>query len=846
MTPRPPTPKIAEIEALRIVFFGSPRSGKTSLLEAFERIASNEAETAPLPLKHADRTDPIRRELIPQIVLVDLPDINLVARAVLLLDCDGEACAALLSQPSEWKRAKARGELGQAIRNADALVLIIEARSGEVEVETQFRAFQEFLNALRDRRTFDREVGGWPIFLTLTKCDKLHEPGLAIRSWLNRIDEELADLEARFHEHFGGDIEAPNDFFSFGSLRPSTEATSTNLPAELCDAAYDLADGTLNLNKFVPKVLLAARDYRSRSRAARRRLKWTAAGVVSLFAIMLVLMLGLFAVGEPTPLEKLTGRVQSLQLQNEPAANRLSEKNLPLRKRELEQIQRSPEFAALPNGLREFVDSQSREIDAYSEYKLEFAAPQFAPADVRTLGMYQRLQHDLDTKLAPPSAFADKWRDTEAAQLRQKWRDDLRLLGEYEDRAHTWYRRLISEATDLIVHAQQANWRQQIDRLIRDANAPPFISAGVPASQSATLPVPGSPSLAIARGAPLTFGDVFRFERADFAKRDWDLAERRLLDLLDLTDALGITVNSDYKIGPGEPAAVLNLPESSGNAAESRSLAGKRLDYLKKRFPRAAEGTAYWQTVGYPEPLQSELSRRLRLAAETGLRHARQLIDAELKLDLARVDTPADWRRLVDAQTGLLLQPELKSWGRFLQLLLSWSDPGRGEADPVVELTEFLKRDKFAFPISAVEVYLPNSLRVQVLSPDGGLQLTVTPSSGEARTLLLKPSAEVKSDANGSTYRFLPAIPLTPLEYKPGDGFTAELPLKAGASKYILRWSRARTSTFAFEKLLLDPDLERLQPAEKPQRATGVRVKILPEPPGAIIPELLPTTTGIN
>lgn len=835
MISRLPTPRSAEADALRIVFFGTPRSGKSSLLAAFERIASAEAEMEPVPLKHAQEADPIRRELIPQIVLVDLPDANLVAKAVLLLDCDGEASAKLFNQPGELERTIARGELAVAIHNADALVLIVEARSNEGEIEAHLIAFEEFLKCLRTGRSFDREVGGWPIFLTLTKCDKLFEPGMSTQIWLERVEREKETLEAQFVERFEELIEKPGDVFSFGSVQLSMEATSANLPDALRDPAYNLENGTHNLDSYVPKVLLAAGEFRSRTRAARRRLKWTASGVVALLASMVLLMLGLFVAGEASPLEKLASRVQTLQTQNEPAALRLSEKNIDKRKSELELIRDSQDFPRLPVGLQQFVQSRLQEIEAYRVYKSEFAAPQFAPADVRTFGMYQRLQHELETKLAPPPEQAQLWNETEAVRLRQKWRDDLRLLGEYEDRVHSWYRQLIVEATDLMVNSQQPGWRQQIDRIVREAGQPTFSPPGTALQNSAPLPLPGSQRLLITRGEPLTFGDVYRYERADFAKRDWELSERRLLDLRDLTDAVGLTVN------PDEPTAVLILPEPSANLNDSRLLAGQRLDTLNKQFPRAAEGRAYWQTTLYPEPLQQELSRRLRLAAETGLRHVRLLLDNELKLGNGRVDTPADWHRLVDSPKCLLLQSELRSWGRFLQLLLSWSDPTRGEADPVAELTEFLKADQFTLPISAVEVSVPNSLRVQIFTPDGVLLLT----SG-SRTLRLKLSDEVKSDANGSTYRFVPAIPLTPLEYRPGESFTAELPLKAGTSKYVLRWTRSRTTTFAVEKLFLDPDLERLQPAEKPQRTTGIRVKILPEKPGGLIPELLPTLTGVN
>ncbi len=837
---RATTPAGAEVEALRIVFFGTPRSGKTKLLEAFERIASADAETVPLVVKADVHGALAPREVVSKIVLVDLPDSNLVARSALLLDCDGEAAGRLFGHPDALHRSRGKSELVDAIRAADALVLIVEARSTEGEIEAQFGAFEQFLRSLREGRTFGREVGGWPIFLTLTMSDKLCETGMEAHEWLERVEREKNRLRDQFVARFDEVVEAPGEFYSFGSLRLSTEATATQLPEDLKDNAYDTQGGTLNLDTYVPGVLEAAGEYHHRRVTARRRLNWTATGVVALFGAMLLLVLGLFTAAEPSPLERLAARVQALQSQREPAASRLAEKNLASRRAELEKIRDSRGFSELPAESQTFVLERLREIDAYRDYAHEFAPPQFAPADVRTLGMFQRLRTELDSKLAPPGEYAPEWADTEAVRLREKWRDDLRLLSEYEDRVHNWYRRLIAEATELAVQPQQGGWRSQIGRLIADAEAFPFVPPGNPASLP-MYPVPGSRTLTVARGEALTFGDVLRYERADFAKRDWELAERRLLDLRDLCDAVGLTI--DPESHGSDP--LLRLPEPNGKRAESMALGGNLMEILVKIIPRAAAGTAYWQTATFPDPLRQELSRRLTLAAETGRRHVRFLIESELKRD-GRPDTPADWQKLVAAPSGLLLLPDLQSWGRLLQLLHSWSDAGRGEADPVAGLAEFLKRDKHALPLSAVEIYLPHSLRVQVLEPAGALQLTVTPETGAPRVLSLKVSADVKSDANGSTYRFVPDVPLTPLDYRPGERFDAELPLKAGANRYVLRWNRSRTDSFAFEKLLLDPDLERVQPAEKPQRAPGVRVKILPEKAGGLVPELLPAVRGIN
>jgi len=141
MIPRPQTPLSAEKNAPRIVFFGMPSSGKSDLLASFKSLASGDAEDEPIELSPSENPTP----LVPHRFLVDLPDVPGSSRAVVLLDCDGQACARLLNQPGELARNKARGELGNAIRDADALVLVIQARAERWQIDESFAGFNKFL-----------------------------------------------------------------------------------------------------------------------------------------------------------------------------------------------------------------------------------------------------------------------------------------------------------------------------------------------------------------------------------------------------------------------------------------------------------------------------------------------------------------------------------------------------------------------------------------------------------------------------------------------------------------------------------------------------------------------------
>jgi hypothetical protein len=89
------------------------------------------------------------------------------------------------------------------------------------------------------------------------------------------------------------------------------------------------------------------------------------------------------------------------------------------------------------------------------------------------------------------------------------------------------------------------------------------------------------------------------------------------------------------------------------------------------------------------------------------------------------------------------------------------------------------------------------------------------------------------------TYRFAPTLEGI-IAYRPGEGFTAELPLTDGDTKYVLRWTDSRTVTYQFEKLTREPVIVPDGPGAVPQQATGVRVTVAPDATTFRVPELLP------
>jgi hypothetical protein len=439
---------------------------------------------------------------------------------------------------------------------------------------------------------------------------------------------------------------------------------------------------------------------------------------------------------------------------------------------------------------------------------------------VRSRAELDRLDADLAGELAPPAEFAAAWAETQAVRLWDKWRTDAGLLRRSEETLYEWYRGLVRRATALqLVPAIDARWRQDVTALTTDGSRPPFQSDD---------PIPGSPRVPVRGGAVLTYLPAFEFDRIALARQDWDGERGRLLDLRGLADALGMTA------GPASPPAVLDLPEPTDDAVASKTLPGDRLHALHTAYPSPSGDYRQWAVSRFPDPIRKELRDRLDRVFDTGARHAKRLILDRLK------PSPVERTNWLPVTSWLETDPAMKQWGQFLAILRRLAgDPG---GDPVAELVEFLRKPDFEAEVRAIELTVPDDLRGQRAVPTGPFEIVVRASPPDAveTRYRFRLEGDPRRDGPTSVARFVPEGHTGKMTLRSDDLVSATVTLKAGGREFRLDWINGRSREFTFDRLRSQPDAKQADGSGPGERATGVKLVLLPENGWPAIPALLP------
>ena len=815
MTTDPP----ADPAVPRVLLFGHPGSGKSSLLGALLQAADAQPATLGAEILDPPRTLELLRDHIyhdtdfrntgTELLRYRLrlrphsanADPGAVPPAVELLDCDGAAANALLRHPDPLTDRRVRGTVAAAVVAADLIALVVNAADDDDKLNRSFDDFVMFLERVHGRKAFGREVGGFPVYVVLTHCDLLAKRGDTPAAWEARVRETEQRVVARFAEFLDEHTTAaPADdspYLPFGGLEVEGYAVAVRRPALLADP--DPANEPFGVAEFFRDAVTAAAVHRGRVRASGRRLKVMVWAVLLAVAGMVAGAVGVSAFQPPPADPGLTDRVRGYELRESPAAVRLAEKNLARNKRVLVGYRADPWFPALPDDLREFVDGRLREIDDYEAYRAKLAATP-APADARTLDDLDRAAAALADDLALPPDYT--WADTEAALLRDKWLADVDLIRAAEGAWFDWYRGLVNQGTTLTVTPGfGGDWRARVGELDAAADRPPFDPAA---------PLPESEEVAQPRGEAVAYRVPFEFDRVYQARHDWDFTRTRLLHLRDLADALGLTPD------PGDPArrALAVGPPGAGDTA---SLPADRLAALARHYPRPSplyprpEGAAgpdlgagpaaypEWALANFPEPGRAALAARVRESAENGGRHVRDLL-ARLHPPPA-ADTPGGRARAADALGG----PPFRAWGQYLHLLARLENPRA--ADPVADLAAFLKTEQFDFDVKGFELAIPLSLRVPVVVPAGPVAVTVTPRDGGAAvTRTFAAAGDGAQQGLVTVHRFASDAGFA---YRPGDGFRVEVAARSGDQRFKLVWEDGGSPTFQFDRLAREPKIVR-------------------------------------
>jgi len=825
-----PFPHKKEQLPLTIILLGAPKSGKSLLIQALLRNPT-QSQDDPLELQHvSDNAIPRCGELYEYRTVWEHPYHSGHFSPVRLYECDRKSAEELVDKPECLLSHVDHRALTEAIGTADTVVLVIHATAPIGEIEYLFHAFREFLDNLEQSRAYRREVGGLPVFLTLTKCDALAQPADEPTDWLRRIEDRKAEITRLFQDYFAEELAdddptqiEPIRFLDFGSLDVQVAATAIQLPAGAIFRPLGDANGCFEIARLRHDLFVAASEYRQRKIVAQQRLLWMLGGLTVLILMMMIGAGSFTSWGMSGPVDALARRVIRHQNHEGPPAVRLADSIRKANQKELEAIQQMPLFPRLPAQLQEYVKSRVREYQAYEVYRRQFAPPQLAPQDLRTRAEIEELRQRLETTIVPPPEYRNAWQQTTASQLREKWRIDLELLSSAEDILFTWYRGLERRASDLlfIMEPPGNRWRRDVAALFERAATPPFSPAD---------PIPGSPSLpGIARGEPIRYATAFEFDRILLALRDWHDSQQRLTNLRDLCDLLGLT--------SGDTPALLQLPEPE-SAEQSRALANDRLMALEQAFPDADPAHPDWSVSQFPDPVRRWLEPRLRSVYETGIRHGQRILEAELRHHSGRFDHPG----LNKALLAALQSPHWQHWQRLLSYMQRWANITEADVDPVTELARFLQDQRFTISVDSLELSLPDDLLDRGGQPSGPLILTwKSRDAQKPREFRFLAEGMPRLERPVTRLRFVAESKPVRMEYHPGDQLSLALPLRAGGQEYRLLWNQPRSEQYQFDVLRQPARLERLGPFPlPPEPAAGVILAPSPEAGWPRVPALFP------
>jgi len=511
--------------ALRIVLFGMPDAGKSSLLGALAQAAQvqepvldghlNDLSKGLIELQrrlYEDRPRETLEEVTPYPVVIEpLPAGSAsVARAAVLMDCDGRVANDLLSRRRTLGADAEGGALARAIVEADTLVLAVDASASTEAMEQDFAQFGRFLRLLEQDRGQRSEVGGLPVYLVLTKCDLIARTSDSNIAWMERIEERKRQVHQKFQEFLAN--QAGQEPVPFGRIELHLWATAVKRPA-LSDAPARPRE-PYGVAELFRQCLDSATAFRLRHARAARRLRLVLGSVLGLAGGM-VLLIGYFLGSRPdSQTAALENEIRAFRSSNDRPAM-LYKEPVEGRIKLLKRVKSDADFPSLPGDLRDYVSATLDELEAYERYYKEFLDRVQDPRFARSLEALNQIEEGL-RQLPLPPANETAWAQAPAGLRRRQWEQDIKLLRREVDKA-------VATLTDLIRRGRRlgdesislGQYRRLRDELLREDGRLPYRE-----SERGRL-LPGSEGL--------TYDNVLQFERVEALWRAWQNVKQKLM-----------------------------------------------------------------------------------------------------------------------------------------------------------------------------------------------------------------------------------------------------------------------------------------------------------------------------
>jgi hypothetical protein len=792
-------------DGLRLVLFGLPGAGKSSILGALGQAAQLQPNLLNGQLTDlSDGLQELRQrlyesgqqrteeEVMPYPVQVRPLSGAGTPRAAVLIDCDGAVANDLLERRRELDEKSPEGTLARAILRADALVLLIDASAPPERITKVFGQFKHFLHLLEEGRGLRIEVGGLPVFVVLTKCDLLAGPSDSVMDWMEHIEQRKRELDQHFRDFLARDT-APDGSIPFGRIALHLWATAVMRPQLGRTAAKPREP--FGVAELFRQALDRAEEYEERRRQASRRLRWTAGIAASLATVMVGLTVGLAAFNQEKPRSELERKIESFRFHDPPtAAERLAlpASRLNYQLGELRKYQEEPGFADLPAEQRDYVQNRIDEITDYLDY-LDKILQARAPADLTTESRLTALEEDLRGPLRP----REEWTATEAGKFYQARLRAVDTLREAADRLRKWYRDSTEQAQNLLTfddnRRPDAEWYHEVKPLLDPKRQPPYA---------------GSDFLDEAKS--LRAATVLNFPSVLKERLLWEQKKLQLERVRNVAAALGL-------VGPGhEPPPILAIPDSftlknAPDLAEKlkRAYPSYQTDFVLTDVPpalvREISRTARSYYANLLGPAQAEVLRHLKTAGE----ETRSMWD-EVRQWLRNPTELTDWRVLANPLAAL-----------------------QGLPDPVSDLADFLAKNNFTVGPDTLWLEGPDDLRDRVPS-NATLTVTHSRAGAERGSLVYQLDDRPKREGRAWRWRFT-LKESDKLAFQPGDELRATLPL---LNNDVLSWTQQRSALYQFERLTQPPRLHKM---DQPEREGSLQDRVhlrTPEPADPALPRV--------
>jgi hypothetical protein len=525
---RPAAPAMANPAAVRIVLFGMPDAGKSSLLGALGQAAQSQEHVlnghlidrsqglAELQRRlYEDRPRETLEEIVPYSVTLEpvVPPDQRNGQASLeavLVDCDGRVANELLTRTDSLD---AKRSLAGAILDADTLILVIDASAGSAQLEHTFSQFARFLELLEKSRGRRSDVGGLPVYLVLTKCDLLAQQGDSSVAWIDRIEERKRQVGQRFKEFLAR--QAGPDPVPFGSIDLHFWATAVKRPGLAGIPAkprepYGVAE-------LFRQCLDSARSFHQRETRASLRLRWTLVGALGLLAL-LTLLAGFFYLKEPGGEESaLRRRVETYRSREGELSSEAKHGNLKKRVEELSGIENDPAFASLPEAEQEYVRDQRRELTEYHKAFSKFEKQMKdipSPQSATTEKDLEDIEDRLRAVKIPPEYQAE-WSQTRPGLKLAFWKLDIKALRKAIREAEQWYQKLLAEGQEVLSNLKAPDLPGRAKKVLDKAR-----TGRIPEKDPERVRVPGAQMV--------DYSAVVNFASVAELRADWEEMKKKL------------------------------------------------------------------------------------------------------------------------------------------------------------------------------------------------------------------------------------------------------------------------------------------------------------------------------